>query len=342
MDYLYIYVAVGIIIILLIVIVILLSARNKKSQNSHNKDGYTFEVDKKEERRRNQISNQISADIKTQFSKQKENLRRLSKRLTEDYESIDKTWVNIDRFNYPNLHNELVNLFSLRKDERILYCRRYEKWLGSDTFFIITDGGIGYAPRREVFPMAEFGEIKDFIANGNAGIVEVIDVYGESGFIDGEDFTYNCSNINLANILNNFLQKYKSEFDIYFDACNEALQEKATPILPSLIEKVGEINKNWANIFRANYKLLLCEDGIDIKDNSREAIYDIENILNLAGEEDKDDNIINMCLVLKAKLMLLNNEDQMDIKKLIDTVLGSNCDQFVIDEANRVRRKLTL
>ena len=64
--------------------------------------------------------------------------------------------------------------------------------------------------------------------------------------------------------------------------------------------------------------------------------------MRLAEEKDKDENVINSCLVLKAKIMLLNNEDHTEIKKLIDTVLGSKCDQFVLEEANNVRRKLIL
>lgn len=51
---------------------------------------------------------------------------------------------------------------------------------------------------------------------------------------------------------------------------------------------------------------------------------------------------MNACLVLKARIKIVNGEDHVEIKKLLDTVLGNNCEQYVIDEANKVRRKLEL
>lgn len=338
MDYLYLYIIGGVIVVLLIVIVVLLSIRTKSSTYSRQ----SFNLDKKEDRRRRKVSNQISQEIKTQFEIQRKKLVELRNKLENEYGSVGKTEVNITRLSHPNYHSELIRLFDLNKDEDILYCRRYEKLFGSDTFFIITEYGIGYAPRREVFPFVGFGEIKEFNAYSGNAYVEIKDIYGESGYVETEDFTYDGSHVKLAKILNDFLTGYKTPFDIYFEACGEALDQKATPILPSLIENISEINRNWANFFRANYKFILCEDGIDVKDNSREASYDIENILRLAEEKDKDENVINSCLVLKAKIMLLNNEDHTEIKKLIDTVLGSKCDQFVLEEANNVRRKLVL
>lgn len=337
MENLYIYVLSGVIVLLFIIILVLIFTRQKghKLEKSNN-------LDKKEERRRRQMADKISADIKNEFDKQKQKLIRLKNQLKSEYETVGKTYVSFGNNTNPSFHNELCRLFDLNRDDYILYCRRYEKWLGSDTFFIILEDRIGYAPRREPLPYIWFDEIEQFNASDNNEYVEISLKNGEVEYIESEDFTYNGTQVELASILNNFINRYKTPYDIYFDACGRAIDERATPIIPTLIDKVSEYNKNWGDIFTANYKLILCEDGIDVNHNAREATDAVNNILKLTGAEDSDDNVINGCLVLKAKLMLVTNEEHTDIKKVIDTVLGSKCEQFVKDEAYKVRRKLIL
>lgn len=236
MNNLYIYIGGAVIIVLLIILVILLFIRIKGKNKSSGLSRTDRGVDNKEERRRKNVSNQISQNIKAQFEKQRKKLDSLRGRIKFEYENICKTEVVITKSSHPSYHSQLIRMFDLNKEDVILYCRRYEKVFGSDSFFIITENGIGYAPNREVLPMCAFDEIREF--NVLYGYVEVVFKDGETGLIDSEHFTYNGTSEKLVKTLNNFLSGYKSPFDIYFDACSNALEEKATPILPSLIEKV--------------------------------------------------------------------------------------------------------
>lgn len=267
-------IALGVIVVLVIAIISLLVGR------THSKDSTRREetANKQEKKRREREGDRIKQAMEAELVSQDKALSSLKYYIRREYKNVSKTYLDISRSSHQNLFNTLQQLFDLEPNDHILYCRRYERTFGADSFLIIMEDKIGYAPERRPLGFLYFEDIDKFNEDGCG--IQIMGAEEDLGYVSSEDFTYNNSGSTLAHYLNVYLKKYKSECTIYRDACFDALESKATSILPELICKLENYDQLSACFVRAGYKYILCEDGISIQDNWREASYDIENILS--------------------------------------------------------------
>lgn len=341
MNQTWIFIELGIIVLLIAIIIWLFIFYKRKKEISGLNIGNKSNL-KKEASRRKKESDILLKKIDKELQFQKKLLSDLSEGIYCNFEGIPKTYINLSRESNRELHSLICDMFHLVREEKILYLRIYKRLIGSDSFFIITEKGFGYAPYRDPEEFLLFEDIKELIKrNGYIEFRDYDDVINY--YVEEDDLTYDWDRQEkLINLLNTFLTQYKSKLDIFLDAGFEALENKLIPILDDIIEEVGNYNEGWKKILNANYKYLSASEGKDIKNNIRDAIYDIIDVKNML-KDDKTGRIYCMSELLRAKIMLLDpKEDHIEIKKIIDTVAKTAKDSDVKDEANKLRRELQL
>lgn len=340
MNQTWIFIELGIIVLLLAIIIWLFIVYKRKKEISGLNNGNKNNL-KKEDSRRKKESDILQKKIDKELQFQEKLLSDFSKDIYLNFEGSPKTYLNISKDTDSKLHSKLRDLFHLGREEKILYVRIYERTFGSDSFFILTEKGFGYAPRKNPKEFLLYEDINELIERN--GYIELRNKNDEPNYMKADDFTYDWDRQEkLINLLNTFLTQYKSNLEIFLDAGFEALENKLTPILLDIIEEVGNYNEGWRKVLNANYKYLLASEGEDIKNNIRDAIYDIIDVKNML-EDDKTGRIYCMSELLRAKIMLLDpKEDHIKVKKIIDTVAKTAKDSDVKDEANKLRRELQL
>ena len=336
MNNLWLYVALcAIFIIGILVIVIIRILNNHPSSKS--KMSY-----------REKESKELKKKIDDKLKQHDSLLAKLKEELVNRYRDMPKTYTNLTRINNPELHFTLSEYFGLSREENILYCRRYTRTFGSDSFFIITEKGFGYAPYRKPEDFLLFEDVSELIKADDLNEIMFINNHDETVFcVDADDFIYGCTSDELIKEINRFLSQYQSPLDIYLDAGFEALDRKLTPILSDIIDiiqHIGNYTERWEELFllQAGYKYVLAEDGVDVKHNAREAFDNITDI-EKSWQDKKNSTIYCACELLRAKIMLLEEEaDHMEIKKILDAVAGNAENPNIKDEANLIRRQLKL
>lgn len=346
MDYFWNFIELGILIILVIILILLIVNKknniNKIEESDilcHDKESRRREERRRREeiKRREKESSILSSRIENQLQLQKKHLSDLENDLYLKFEGNSKTYTKFSRNDNPPLHSKLCDIFGLNKDEKILYCRRYGFAFASDNYFIITEKGVGFSSIGDIL---DFYYIEELIERGDK--IEFRDNKEVLLELFVDDCVYVTSKSEkLITSMNNFLKKYKSPLDIYHEAGFEALEKKLTPILPVLIEKIGNYHQGWKKVLRANYKFLLASEGEKCKNYSREALDDITDVEKMVDMNTEAD-IYYRCELLKVRIKMLNHEDPIEIKKILDTIEGKSENPEIQDEAAELRRELIL
>lgn len=328
------------IILLLVVVVILIANRISKSKADCSNDS------RKDAKRRQEAANEIKKKIEDGLREAAEINTRFKIKLKNSFGNRKNTYVISSRKDNPGQHEDVVQVFSgiVNRDDSIWYFRRNTCLFGSDEFFIITQKGIGYAPSKQVEFFYTFDEINSIGWYGD--FIKIETVYDEVGSVWIDDFVYYLDDkIDLIEMIRGYLNSMKTELSVYKDAGFEAIDKKALPIIPTIIEKIGTINLQWKRFFSAYYKYLLASDGVDVVNNCQEAIYLIDDMEDeFKGCDNPYENGIYCQLeLLRAHVMLLNEkEDHMEVKRVIDKLAGGNKDSDLQEDINIIRRQLKI
>lgn len=341
------------IILLLVVVVILIANRISKSKADCSNDSRedADEIERRQEaaneiKRRQEAANGIKKKIKDGLREIAEINTRFKVKLKNSFGDRKNTYVISSRKDNPDQHEDVVQIFlgRVNRDDSILYFRRNTFLFGSDNFFIITQKGIGYAPSKQVEFFYTFDEINSVGWYDDFIVIETD--YDEGEYLPVEDFVYcHDDKIDLIEMINGYLNRMKTELSVYIDAGFEAINKKALPIIPTIIEKIGTINPLWKRFFSAYYKYLLASDGVDVVNNCQEAIYLIDDMEDEFKDCDNPYEIGFYCHLelLRAHVMLINErEDHMEIKRVIDKLAGGNKDSDLQEDINIIRRQLII